>query len=282
MKNRLITLIDFSIYSHALAELAVRWGRIASAQLVFVHEVPGLVPSMADTSSKDEIVKNEKEEALEKLRRFTSTETYEIDVRFVVTGSHLLTTINELLSEGFNDTILVGIKGTGMLKQMLIGNTASMVIDEINRTVVAVPDKLCAVPNEFCNLVPKRLVVSLNYKFPLNEEALNDFLNQYNNAIQEIEFISSVDNDEKEDKAKDYLNKLSDKYSMNLKSSYRVFIGKKHFEQIKNYVQSSPNTVLIVQKGSRNLTDLLFRKFLINEVIHDGSLPMVVLPTVLN
>ncbi len=282
MKNRLITLIDFSIYSHALAELAVRWGRIASAQLVFVHEVPGLVPSMADTSSKDEIVKNEKEEALEKLRRFTATETYEIDVRFVVTGSHLLTTINELLSEGFNDTILVGIKGTGMLKQMLIGNTASMVIDEINRTVVAVPDKLCAVPNEFCNLVPKRLVVSLNYKFPLNEEALNDFLNQYNNAIQEIEFISSVDNDEKEDKAKDYLNKLSDKYSMNLKSSYRVFIGKKHFEQIKNYVQSSPNTVLIVQKGSRNLTDLLFRKFLINEVIHDGSLPMVVLPTVLN
>lgn len=282
MKNRLITLIDFSIYSHALAELAVRWGRIASAQLVFVHEVPGLVPSMADTSSKDEIVKNEKEEALEKLRRFTATKTYEIDVRFVVTGSHLLTTINELLSEGFNDTILVGIKGTGMLKQMLIGNTASMVIDEINRTVVAVPDKLCAVPNEFCNLVPKRLVVSLNYKFPLNEEALNDFLNQYNNAIQEIEFISSVDNDEKEDKAKDYLNKLSDKYSMNLKSSYRVFIGKKHFEQIKNYVQSSPNTVLIVQKGSRNLTDLLFRKFLINEVIHDGSLPMVVLPTVLN
>ena len=282
MKNRLITLIDFSIYSHALAELAVRWGRIASAQLVFVHEVPGLVPSMADTSSKDEIVKNEKEEALEKLRRFTATETYEIDVRFVVTGSHLLTTINELLSEGFNDTILVGIEGTGMLKQMLIGNTASMVIDEINRTVVAVPDKLCAVPNEFCNLVPKRLVVSLNYKFPLNEEALNDFLNQYNNAIQEIEFISSVDNDEKEDKAKDYLNKLSDKYSMNLKSSYRVFIGKKHFEQIKNYVQSSPNTVLIVQKGSRNLTDLLFRKFLINEVIHDGSLPMVVLPTVLN
>lgn len=282
MKNRLITLIDFSIYSHALAELAVRWGRIASAQLVFVHEVPGLVPSMADTSSKDEIVKNEKEEALEKLRRFTATETYEIDVRFVVTGSHLLTTINELLSEGFNDTILVGIKGTGMLKQMLIGNTASMVIDEINRTVVAVPDKLCAVPNEFCNLVPKRLVVSLNYKFPLNEEALNDFLNQYNNATQEIEFISSIDNDEKEDKAKDYLNKLSDKYSMNLKSSYRVFIGKKHFEQIKNYVQSSPNTVLIVQKGSRNLTDLLFRKFLINEVIHDGSLPMVVLPTVLN
>jgi hypothetical protein len=280
MKNRLITLIDFSVYSHALAELAVCWARIAQAQLLFVHEVAGLVPGMADSASKKEIVKGEKEEALERLEKFIADKKiHDVDVRYVVTGSHLLTTIDGLLLEGFNDTILVGVRGVGMLRQILIGHTATMIINEVNRTVVVVPDKLCAAIGGFCNLVPKRLVISLNYRFPLNDAALDNFINQYKDTIAQLEFISSIDDDEREEQTDQYLKALSDKYSMNFKSSYRTFIGGKHFEQIKSYVQFEPDTILMVQKGSRNLSDHLFRRFLINEIVHDGSLPMVVLPT---
>lgn len=279
MKNRLIALIDFSVYSHALVELAARWCQISQAQLLFVHQVTGLFPGLADDTSKKEIIKNEKDQALERLKKFTAEKDLdEIEVRYVVTDSHLLNTIGELLQEGFNDIILVGIRGTGMLRQLLIGNTATMIINEINRTVVAVPDKLCAVPNVFCNLVPKRLVISLSYRFPLNENALDGFLTQYKRMIAQLEFISSIDDDDKEEKAVQYLSTLTAKYSMTFRSSYRIFKGRKHFEQIKSYVQSEQDTILVVQKGSRNLTDHLFRRFLINEVVHDGSLPMVVLP----
>jgi nucleotide-binding universal stress UspA family protein len=283
MKSRLIALIDFSVYSHAIAEVAVRLASIAQAKLVLVHQVPGLVPGMADDASKKEILKGEKEEALEKLKKFTAEKDIpHIVVRYVVTESHLLTTIDELLAEGFNDTILVGIRGAGMLRQLFIGNTATMIINEVNRTVVAVPEKLCAIRNEFCNVLPKRLVVSLSYRFPLNEEGLDNFLTQHKSDITQVEFISSIDGDEKEEKADQYLSSLAEKYGMNFKSSYKIFKGKKHFEQIKKYVQSEPNTVLIVQKGSRYLTDMLFRSFLINEVVQDGSLPMVVLPNLRN
>lgn len=279
MNSRLIALIDFSTYSHAIAELAVRLAGIAQAQLILVHQVPGLVPGMADGASKKELIEVEKKEALEKLKNFIAEKNIDDgDVRYVVTESHLLTAIDDLIEEGFNDTILVGIKGTGLLRQMLMGNTATSIINEINSTVVAVPDKLCAVPNEFCNLLPKRLVVSLSYRFPLNETGLDNFLTQFKTAITQIEFISSIDDDDKEDEGDRYLSSLASKYSMNFKSSYTIFKGKKHFEQIKSYVQAAPNTILIVQKGSRDLTDLLFRSFLINDVVHDGSLPMVVLP----
>lgn len=278
MENRLIVLIDFSVYSRALAELAARWCKISQAKLLFVHQVPGFFPALTDDASKMKIIRHEKDQALEKLKKFVEDKNLDpTQVGYVITESHLLNTIDDLLKEGFDDIILVGIRGAGVLKKLLIGNTATTIIDNVKRTVVAVPDKLCAEPNVFCNLVPKRLVVSLSYQFPLNEDAFDNFVNRYSKAITQLEFISAVSDDKEED-AICYLETLTTKYSAIGKSSFRIFKGDNHFEQIRNFVESEPDTILVVQKGSRNLTDLLFRKFMINEIVHDGSLPLVVLP----
>ena len=279
MQNRLIVLIDFSVYSHALAELATRWSVIANAQLVFVHQIIGAVPGLADKDSKQEVAKSEKEEAVERLEKFISAQNLDgTKVRHVVTESHLLHTIGELVEEDYDDIIMVGIRGTGMLKQLLIGHTATTIINDIDHTVVAVPDKLCAVPNQFCNLLPRRLVVSLTERFPLNDDALSKFLSKFEKEIQSVEFISSIESDIDEEQTFQYLSSLATKYSQVFKTSFELFKGKNPFEQIKNFVQREQDTILVVQKGSRNLTDLLFRKFLISKVVHDGSLPMVVLP----
>lgn len=277
MKNRLIALIDFSMYSHALAELAARWSKISDTQLVFVHQVIGLTPALADDKSKKEIETAEKAQALEKLKQFTSDKGLQ-EAQHVVTESHLVNVVNDLSEDGYNDTVLVGIRGTGMLKRLLIGTTATRIIDELDKTVVAVPDKLCAQSNEFCNLLPRRLVISVSQRFPLNEPALEKFFNQYKNTITKIEFVSSVDDYEDEEKTNSYLRDLASRYSVHFNTSYEVFKGKNHFEQIKTHTKREADTILIVQKGSRNFSDLLFRKFLINEVVHDGSLPLVVLP----
>lgn len=277
MKNRLIALIDFSIYSHALAELAARWSKISDTQLVFVHQVIGLMPALADDKSKEEIAAAEKERALEKLKKFIDEKGLTA-AQHIVTESHLVNVVNDLSEDGYNDTVLVGIRGTGMLKRLLIGTTATRIIDELDKTVVAVPDKLCAEPNEFCNLLPKRLVISISQRFPLNEQALERFFTQYERMITKIEFVSTVDDYEDEERTNAYLKDLVTRYSSKYKTSYEVFRGKNHFEQIKEYTRREADTILIVQKGSRNFADLLFRKFLINEVVHDGSLPLVVLP----
>lgn len=278
MNNRVIALIDFSVYSHALAELAVRWCQISQAKLVFVHQVTAVFPALADDIIKQKVVRNEKERSLERLKEFVSKKNLtDMDISYVVSDSHLLNILEELVQESFEDIILVGIRGTSRLKRLLIGNTTTTIINGINRTIVAVPEKLCAGPNAACNLVPKRLVVSLNTRFPLNKSAFDTFLQQYNTVISKLEFISAIA-DEKEEDVVDYLGGLAGQYSTKFTTSHQIFKGENHFKQIKSHVKSEEDTVLVVQKGSRNLTDHLFRKFVINEVVDSGALPLVVLP----
>lgn len=278
MRTRLIVLIDFSIYSHALVELGIRWCEIANAQLLLVHQVPGIVPAMTNSESKDEIIKEEKTQALAKLERFATEKVPpSIPVHYRVTAGNLLNSIDELLKQEYNDIILVGIKGTGMFKKILMGSTATEVINEINQLVVAVPDKLCVAPHKFCNLIPRKLIVSLSYKFPLNENAFDNFLTTFKSSITQIEFIS-VHSEEKDEKALRYLESLSQKYGERIPCSYKVFTGKDVFDELKKHVRQDNDTTLVVQKGSRNLTDQFFRKFLINQLVHDGSIPLVILP----
>lgn len=278
MRTRLIVLIDFSIYSHALVELGIRWCEIANAQLLLVHQVPGIVPAMTNSESKDEIIKEEKNQALAKLERFATEKVPpSIPVHYHVTAGNLLNSIDELLKQEYNDIILVGIKGTGMFKKILMGSTATEVINEINQLVVAVPDKLCAAPHKFCNLIPRKLIVSLSYKFPLNENAFDNFLTTFKSSLTQIEFIS-VHSEEKDEKALRYLESLSQKYGERIPCSYKVFNGNDVFDELKKHVRQDNDTTLVVQKGSRNLTDQFFRKFLINQLVHDGSIPLVILP----
>lgn len=279
MKTRLITLIDFSIYSHALLELGVRWCEISGAELLLVHKVTCLVPAMTDAKSKGELIKDEKDQALARLEKFATAKiSPSISVQYIVTETNLLNFMDEMLKQGYNDIILVGIKGTGMLKKMLIGSMATKIINEINRLIVAVPDNLCAADNRFCNLIPVKLIVSLNYKCPLNENALDNFLATFKNSVAHIEFISAVHAGEKEEETSRYLESLSKKYWGRIPSSYAVFNEKDLLGELKKHVQKDSDTILVVQKGSRNLSDQFFRKFLINKLVHDGSIPLIILP----
>ncbi len=266
MKNRLIALIDFSAYSHALAELATRWSEVSNARLVFVHQVAGIFPALADEATRQEIIRHEKDQALEELKTLAAEKGLkEDDVQYVVTEYYLLNTVRDLLKEGYNDVVLVGVRGAGMLRHLLMGNTATTIVNEMACTVVAVPDTLCAASDALCNLLPRRLVVALSHRFPLNEKAFDDFLDQYRPVITQLEFISSVDDPEEEEMTQ-YVKSLAEKYHQQHPSTYRVFKGKEHFKQV------------MVQRGSRTLTDRLFRRFLVNDIVHEGSLPLVVLP----
>ena len=76
-----------------------------------------------------------------------------------------------------------------------------------------------------------------------------------------------------------YLRVLQEKYNEKVPSGYSIFKGANVFNEIRRNVQVNSDTTLVVQKGSRSLTDQLFHKFLINQPVNDGSLPLVIMPS---
>lgn len=279
-KTRLIALIDFSMYSHSLLELGERWCRIANAELLLLHQVAGLVPAMTEPEIKNQVIEAEKEEALTKLKKLAEEKiSASTRVNFKVTGQNLLLALPELLKQDYNDFFLVGLKGTGMLKKIFMGSTATKIIEELNHTTVAVPYKLCADPDKRCNLIPQKIIITVSYKYPINANAFRNFLDTFKDSIQQLEFISVVHPDEPEEQCIDYLKSLTSEYQEYADhTTYQVFPGKDVFDKIKSHVRKDKDTILVVQKGSRDLTDLIFRKFLIGQLVDDGSIPLIILP----
>lgn len=274
MKTRLIVLIDFSPYSDALLHLAGSWCKLLKAHLVLAHKVKGYLPAFAEEEEREKIFKKEKEEALGKLRTLAQENTAVPDtIQYEVFKEDFLTFLPELLKkgkeQGFHDLLFLGLKGTGFLKKIVSGSTATTLIDHLNFPMVAVPIKI----NQ---LLPKRFIVALHDRFPLNQAAFDQVLRSFKNNVQQLEFISVDTSGESED----YLYQLREHYTNTIPSSYQLFqdTDADVFEKIKAYVHQQTDSLLVVQKGSRSLSDQVFRKFLINELVHDGSMPLLIIP----
>lgn len=274
MKTRLIVLIDFSPYAETLLQLANTWCKLLHAELVLVHKVTGYAPAFAESDVRHQIIQVEKEEALAKLRTLAHENiTTPKNIRYQVFKEGFLLFFPKLLrqgrEQGFNDLIVLGLKGTGFLKKILVGSTATAIIEELNHPTVAVPVSVN-------KLIPKKFIVALSYKYPLNEAAFKQVLEAFQNNIQQLEFISVSATAESED----YLKGLQAQHQKSIPSSYRIFRGTQAdaFKEIKRYVHQQADSILVVQKGSRSLSDQVFRKFLINELVHDGSLPLIIVP----
>ena len=273
MKVRLIVLIDFSDHSHKLMELAGYWSQMLHANLLLVHQVPGIVPAFTDSESRKHILEVELKNAESNLKKFSSKYLTGIEnVDYRVTDRNLLLELPEITGTDRNDLILLGLKGTGILKKIFIGSTAAKIVDEVKATIVAIPKGVL-------NHIPSNLVVAVNESNPLNQAKLFELISIFKGNIKNLEIISVITSGDNMNDAKQYMSTFGDAFSNEVSVTYKVLKGEKIFDEIKNYVtQNHKTSYLVVQKGSRMLTDNLFRKFFINVLVHDGSMPLIVIP----
>ena len=124
----------------------------------------------------------------------------------------------------------------------------------------------------------KKLIVAVNPKFPLNTPGLTHLLDSFKASIQEMEFISVITPEDDEIETLKYLKYLTEHYQDNVKSTFKMFTGENVFKEIKIYVEQGEKPFLVLQKGSRNINDQVFRKFLINDLVYHGNIPMIILP----
>ena len=167
---------------------------------------------------------------------------------------------------------MIGTGRSGIFKKYFMGSMALKIIDELNGVTIAVPP-------DFETHFPHNLTIAVTYKYPLNRNAFSTFLGAIKNFIESVHFISIVLPGEKLNKAHEYLLNLTHECEHNIHCTYDIFEGESAFQEIKNFVMDNPNTMLVVQKGSRTISDHFLRKFLINDLVHDNSLPLIVIPT---
>jgi nucleotide-binding universal stress UspA family protein len=266
-KNRIIVLIDFSKYTDILLKSTQLFAEILKADILFVHQVAGVMPAMANAESREKLGEIEKQEALMKLNMIVDDTLY-TRATFQVSDKNILTILEELADEDYFDWVFAGVKGAGILRQIFIGSTTLNVIDNTQLLTVAIPLKKDII-------IPKKLIIAANYKFPFQYEQLRYVLDALSGTVEEIEFITVV-KEENETSYQAYLDEVLELFKTYHPSS-RTFISDDPFSEIRHYILHRKDTYLVVQQGSRSFVDTLFRKFMINELVYAGSIPLIVI-----
>ncbi|HMP99942.1 MAG TPA: universal stress protein [Cyclobacteriaceae bacterium] len=272
MLNRLIVLIDFSEATHSIIALAAKWSNLLQAEVLLLHQVPGLAPVLTEQEVKNQIIENEIKEAQDKLKHLAE-DAFADDTIFYTQASakNLTESLSALVEKSHRNLILLGLKETGLMKKIFFGSVATKIIEDVNNTCVAVPAHAS-------NLEPESLSIAVHHKFPLNQTALNQLLEIFSGCIKEIEFISLIKSPDEEAETKQYLKQLAEEYHKKIQTSYHLFKGADVGAELKNYMQHKPKSILVLQKGTRKLNDNLLRRFTVHDLVHDGSMPLIIMP----
>lgn len=273
MKRRFIVLIDFSPTSAVLMSTVKTWNRYIHAEILLVHQISYAIPVMADSSHRAQIIRAETDKAnhdMEIWIRKHFPNHAAIQSKIFIEG--LIHSLRKTAGKQYQDIIILGTKGQGILKKYFMGSTALNVIDQLNQFIISIPDN-------YQGNTPKKLTVSVTYEYPLNTDAFLSVLGMMHGFIQSVEFISAVTPKDSATKSMDYLKQLTFQVQSKVPSSFSLFEGKSAFSEIKKHVIKTTGNILVVQKGSRSLSDQLFRKFFINEIVHDNSLPLMIIPS---
>lgn len=272
MKNRFIILIDFSESSGNLIKYACDWSKTVDAQLLLVHQSIVIAPSLADNESRLQIIKHTNEVALQKLKSLADDHIPpEVTVSYNVSENILQHTLLKLLEEPYNNLIFTGIKGTGLFKKIFLGSVALQVIDNIKNCIVAVPKEIYTFSHE-------KIFVAVTEKHPLNILELTKFLKFIDIKTTTITFFYLAKPNEDTKGIEKHLKELEKLFSEQHNTSFAIYEGLNPLDDMKKIINNKIEELLIVQKGSRLITDQLFRRFLINELVYEGKTPLIVLP----
>ncbi|ERM81702.1 hypothetical protein P872_19590 [Rhodonellum psychrophilum GCM71 = DSM 17998] len=272
MKKRFIVLVDFSEHSANLIQYAYDWSKLVDAKLLLYHKTTIVSPALADNETRHSIAQMINEKALDKLKTLSkSTLPENANVQYSVSETNLLLSLQNFLEEPFEHLIFTGMKGTGFLKKIFLGSTTIQIIENINNLMVAIP-------KDISSFSPIDLYVAVSENHPLNILELNRLLNFTGGKSKKITFFYfAKDNEETlgmEKQLRDLTLLFGEKYI----TDFEIYQGTDAFEKIKLVINNKTKELLVIQKGSREWTDQLFRKFMINELVYAGETPLVILP----
>lgn len=267
-KNRILVLVDFSAQPENLIDFAFQFSEKINAKIVLVHKVAGMAPAMTDESLRKEIIENEYQEARLKLQDLAKDRIY-ADDSFVIDSGPLLSILKNLQSPRYFDWVFSGIKKSGALKRVFLGSSILPIIENSDFLSLSVP------VIQFLQL-PKRFLMAVSPQFPINESQLEQVLNSMKPDLEEILFFTITGEQESGAKEFEYLKELETKFQT-FKPDIKIYKSQNLISFFNENPQLLDDAYLVLQQGSRNLTDKVFRKFMVNEMIFQAQTPLIVL-----
>ncbi|WP_291779211.1 universal stress protein [Cecembia sp.] len=267
---KIYVMVDFSDYTESTLKMVKTWVAGKKAEIKVLHQLDFHLPTLANHDLRLKLLYDHKRKLLNqwlKLNKeiFGSSDAVSLEI--------LEEPILEYLKKIDEDAmIFMGLKGGGILKQIFLGSMVSEVIERLNHITVAVP-KTFKKEDAF-----DKLVVTAHPKFGFNEEVFGRLMTCLPTSVRSIHWVSIAREGDDEDTLYDYLRMLSIMHTLDLKNEISVFIGADVFSKVKSFFNENGNQMLLIQKGGRTFQDKIFRKFLVNELVFDGSIPLIVLP----
>ena len=272
--KRLLVLIDYSPYSEQIIKWAYEWFNHFEYEIIFIHHYNSIIPALTDHLTMEQIRMEDEITEMLRLRSFVQNFfPFTSKVYFRVSDISLVQILEEMKDDDTDDLILAGLKGTNLLKSVFIGSTIIKLIDKNIAPIVAIPlgGKI---------KIPTKLIFATHYKYPLHMLMLDKFIQTYmNGKLEELQFMLVHTSGEDEDKAIDYLGELINRFDNMVKTTSFMYKGDDVLDNIKHYMLLQEDSFLAVQKGSRDIMDRLFRKFIVSDLVNDGSIPLIVFPS---
>lgn len=273
MKRRVITLVDLSENFEHVLKFCSDFALATDAALHLIYQIPGLMPAMTDGSSRQSILDAEKNDAQIRLQSLTRRTVATIVERKIhITEKNIGLFLKENMHPDTTDLVVLGMKKTTFLKKWLTGTIITRLIEHLNCS-------LLALPLEMEPFIPNTLLVSVSNKYPLHVDAMMSLTEQLKMAgTDQLIFVSVAQNQKDVAAAEAFIQPLLETFAPVMASRMEIYIESQPLEALKARKEEHPASFMVVQKGSRSLTDQLFREFFIDELVHDGQIPVIILP----
>lgn len=272
MEKRFIVLIDFSEYSHDLLRFAHDWSTKVGGRLLLAHQTAVISPAMADAATRVTLTQVTNAEAVTRLEQFArEILPSEVRVDYMGTEQPVDKMIEQIREDPSDFLVLMGVKGTGRLKQIFLGSFVIDVIDQADAIVVAMPRNVT-------RFVSEKFYVAIHSRDQLHTKALDTLLKFAQGQVRELTFFSMAETKIDLPDVEEYLAHLAQQYSDRVKADYKLYHGENVFDSIRKIINNQTTELLVIQRRSMSLTHQPFRKFIINELVYEGETPLVVLP----
>lgn len=272
MRKRFIVLIDFSKYSKNLIEYACDWALQENTEIILVHKVSATIPAFTDEKSRDSLLEKANEKALKELRDFADDVIPPlVRVSYYASDKNMREILDELLDQSFDQLILTGLKQKTTFEKLFIKSTILETIANTDHVVVAIPESIKDHSHE-------NVYVAVSEKYEINLFEFNRLLSFINKKDAKIIFFHLAKPGEDNTEVEKQLIELTQLFGKDYKTFYEIYITDHPQNNIKSVINNKVKEILVVQKGSRMMTDHLFRKFLINDMVHKAETPLIVLP----
>jgi nucleotide-binding universal stress UspA family protein len=272
MKKRLIISLDFSDYADHLLRYARGLVLASDAEVVIVHQSTVIAPSLTDVDTRREIAKQTNAENLGKFKSLLREFDFPSgNLRFDIGDQHLMITLEKLLEEPYDHLLLMGVKGTGTFKKIFLGSNVVSAIQHLDC-------KILALPKDVLQVAPEKFLVGVNPRFPLNSDQLESLMGFYEGRIKELVFFTVLSASEAPAKMESFLNDLARQFEGAFPTRTHLILEGDVAEHTRTLMYDHPNSLVVLQRGSRYFSDLVFRKMLINDLVYEGKVPLAVLP----